>query len=215
MLFYDTIRLLVGGGSSAAYRVRMEGRDKLPKAGGYVLAPSHRSMMDIPFAAWLSRRPLRYMGKASLFRIPVAGWFFRRLGGFAVARDGTDRKALRDSIAMLRGGDVLLVYPEGTRQRGPKISSLQPGAAYLALRAGVPIVPVGLAGTEEIIRGYRIKLPRFRRVVMVVGDPIVGPDRERGVVPREQVDALSARLHDALQVVFDEASDLRDGPRPQ
>jgi 1-acyl-sn-glycerol-3-phosphate acyltransferase len=209
MLFYDIVRFIVAGGSAAAYRARIEGREKLPAHAGYILAPSHRSMMDIPFAAWLSRRPLRYMGKASLFRIPVAGWFFRRLGGFEVARDGTDRKALRDSIAMLQSGDVLLVYPEGTRQNGPKIAALQPGAAYLALRAGVPIVPVGLAGTEEILRGHRLKLPKFGRVVMVVGDPIVTPPRDSGVVPREQVDALTARLHDALQDVFDRANALR------
>ena len=136
MSFYDSVRLVVAGGSSAVYRARIHGREKLPASGGYVLAPSHRSMMDIPFAAWLSPRPLRYMGKASLFRIPVAGSFFRKLGGFAVARDGTDRKALRDAIAMLQAGEVLLVYPEGTRQHGPKIQALQPGAAYLALRAG-------------------------------------------------------------------------------
>ncbi len=211
--FYRVVRLIVAGGSSAAYRARIEGRDRLPAHGGYVLAPSHRSMMDIPFAAWLSRRPLRYMGKASLFRIPVAGAFFRTLGGFEVARDGTDRKALRDAMAMLQAGEVLLVYPEGTRQSGPKIAALQPGAAYLALRAGVPIVPVGLAGTEEIMRAHRIKLPRFRHVVMVVGEPIVSPPRASGVVPREQVDELTARLHDALQVVFDQANELRDGTR--
>ena len=212
MNFYDSIRLLVAGGSSLLYRTRMAHRERLPTEGGYVLAPSHRSMMDIPFAAWLSKRPLRYMGKASLFRIPVAGWFFRTLGGFEVARDGTDRKALRDSIAMLQAGEVLLVYPEGTRQYGPKIAALQPGAAYLALRAGVPIVPVGLAGSEDVMRSHRIKLPRFRRVVMVVGEPIVTPAREGGgVVARDQVDALTARLHDALQVVFDEANELRDG----
>ncbi len=209
MLLYDSVRLVVAGGSSAVYRARIEGREKLPATGGYVLAPSHRSMMDIPFAAWLSRRPLRYMGKASLFRIPVAGWFFRNLGGFAVARDGTDRKALRDSIAMLQAGEVLLVYPEGTRRHGPKIEPLQPGAAYLALRAGVPIVPVGLAGTEQILRGHRVKVPRLHRVVMVVGDPIVVAPRAGGVVPREQVDELTARLHEALQVVFDEANALR------
>jgi 1-acyl-sn-glycerol-3-phosphate acyltransferase len=209
MNFYDSIRLLVAGGSALLYRARMEHRERLPTEGGYVLAPSHRSMMDIPFAAWLSKRPLRYMGKASLFRIPVAGRFFRKLGGFEVARDGTDRKALRDSIAMLQAGEVLLVYPEGTRQNGPKIAPLQPGAAYLALRAGVPIVPVGLAGTEDVMRSHRGKLPHFRRVVMVVGEPIVTPPREGGgVVPRDQVDALTTRLYDALQVVFDEANEL-------
>ncbi|HEV7526005.1 MAG TPA: lysophospholipid acyltransferase family protein [Acidimicrobiia bacterium] len=211
MLFYNFVRLIVGGGSAAAYRVRIHGREHLPAEGGYVLAPSHRSMMDIPFAAWLSRRPLRYMGKASLFRIPLAGAFFRSLGGFAVARDGTDRKALRDAMAMLQAGDVLLVYPEGTRQHGPKIQALQPGAAYLALRAGVPIVPVGLSGTEEILRSRRLKLPRFGRVEMVVGEPIVSPTRAGGgVVPRDQVDELTARLHDALQVVFDDANERRE-----
>jgi 1-acyl-sn-glycerol-3-phosphate acyltransferase len=208
--FYRIVRLLVGGLSSAAYRVRIRGRERLPAHGGYVLAPSHRSMMDIPFAAWLSRRPLRYMGKVSLFRIPVAGSFFRSLGGFEVARDGTDRKALRDAMAMLQAGEVLLVYPEGTRQHGPKIQALQPGAAYLALRAGVPILPVGIAGSEEILRSHGGKLPRFKRAAMVVGEPIAVPSRDGGVVPREQVEALTARLHDALQVVFDEANELRD-----
>jgi 1-acyl-sn-glycerol-3-phosphate acyltransferase len=210
MLFYNIVRFIVAGGSSAVYRVRIRGRDRLPVQGGYVLAPSHRSMMDIPFAAWLSRRPLRYMGKASLFRIPVAGAFFRKLGGFEVARDGTDRKALRDSIAMLQAGEVLLVYPEGTRQHGPKIQPLQPGAAYLALRAGVPIVPVGIAGSEEILRSHGGKVPRFGQCAMVVGEPIVVPPREGGVVSRAQVDAITARLHDALQLVLDEANELRE-----
>jgi hypothetical protein len=74
----------------------------------------------------------------------------------------------------------------------------------------VPIVPVGLAGTEDVMRSHRIKLPHFRRVVMVVGEPIVTPPRASGVVPRDQVDALTTRLHDALQVVFDEANEIRD-----
>jgi 1-acyl-sn-glycerol-3-phosphate acyltransferase len=210
MLFYRTVRFIVAGGSSAAYRVRIRGRERMPAQGGYVLAPSHRSMMDIPFAAWLSRRPLRYMGKASLFRIPVAGAFFRKLGGFEVARDGTDRKALRDSIAMLQAGEVLLVYPEGTRQHGPKIQPLQPGAAYLALRAGVPIVPVGIAGSEEILRSHGGKVPRFGQCAIVVGEPIVVPRRNGGVVARAQVDTVTARLHDALQQAIDEANDLRE-----
>lgn len=208
--FYRSMRALIGGTSALLYRARIVGRERLPKTGGYILAPSHRSMMDIPLSAWLAQRPLRYMGKASLFRIPLLGTFFRSLGGFSVARDGTDRKALRDAMAMLEHGEVLLVYPEGTRQNGPKIEALQPGAAYLALRAGVPIVPVGLAGTEEILRNHRVKVPRFRRVVMLVGEPIVSPPRGSGVVPRDQVDALTARLYDAVQVVFDEANAIRD-----
>src|SRR6478736_9617214 len=166
MLFYRIVRPIVTGICRVLWRVRVSGRENLPRDGGFILAPSHRSMMDIPFAAVVTSRRIRFMGKKSLFGVPVIGPIFRWLGGFPVARDGTDRKAVRESVAMLRAGEVLCVYPEGTRQHGPKIQPLQPGAAYLALRAGVPIVPIGLAGTEEILRTKRVKLPRFRRVVM-------------------------------------------------
>ncbi len=209
MLFYRIVRWIVAGGSHALYRVRVHGEERLPRAGGYVLAPSHRSMMDIPFAAWLTPRRLRYMGKAPLFEIPVLGWLFRVLGGFPVQRDGTDRKALRESIDMLRSGEILLVYPEGTRHLGPKIEPLQPGAAYLALRAGVPIVPVAIAGSDEILRTRKSHIPRFKRVEMVVGEPIVTPAHDRGVVPREHVDALTEQLREELQQVFDEANERR------
>ena len=110
---------------------------------------------------------------------------------------------------MLEAGEVLCVYPEGTRQHGPKIQPLQPGAAYLALRAGVPIVPVGIAGTEEIMRMRKDPIPRFGRVTIVVGPPIVPEARSSGVVARDKVDALSATLSDALQVLFDDAYEIR------
>jgi 1-acyl-sn-glycerol-3-phosphate acyltransferase len=210
MVLYSVVRWVVSGTFKVVFRVRVRGLEHLPKGGGYVLAPSHRSMMDIPFAGWVTRRPLRYMGKQSVFDIPVVGWLFTVLGGFPVQRDGTDRKALRESIAMLQAGEILLVYPEGTRQHGPKVEALQPGAAYLALRAGVPIVPVGIAGTEEILRGHDSKVPRFGRVAVVVGEPIAPMVRDSGLVPRAEVNALTDRLHDAVQQVFDEAYELRN-----
>jgi 1-acyl-sn-glycerol-3-phosphate acyltransferase len=211
MLFYRFAHLVIARGSAVLWRVRVHGGEHLPQTGGYVLAPSHRSMMDIPFAAWLTPRQLRYMGKAPLFKIPVLGWLFTVLGGFPVQRDGTDRKALRDSIAMLQNGEILLVFPEGTRQYGPKIQPLQPGAAYLALRSGVPLIPVGIAGSEEIMRTPKNRPPRFHKVVMTVGAPIAPEPLAKGVVPRDKVDALSAQLSDALQVLLDEAYQIRDG----
>jgi 1-acyl-sn-glycerol-3-phosphate acyltransferase len=211
MWFYRIVRPWLTGIPWLVYRVHIEGRENLPATGGFVLAPSHRSMMDILFTARVTPRRVRFMGKASLFKVPVLGAFFSALGGFPVARDGTDRKAVRDSVAMLEAGDVLCVYPEGTRQNGPKIQPLQPGAAYLALRAGVPIVPVGIAGAEEIMRMQKDPFPRFGRVTIVVGPPIVPEARASGVVAREKVDALSATLSEALQVVLDGAYQLRYG----
>jgi 1-acyl-sn-glycerol-3-phosphate acyltransferase len=209
MLFYRVIRWIVADGSRVLYRATIIGGDRVPTTGGFVLAPSHRSMMDIPFAAAVTPRRVRFMGKQALFGVPVLGTLFTWLGGFPVARDGTDRKAVRDSVAMLEAGEVLCVYPEGTRQHGPKIQPLQPGAAYLALRAGVPIVPIGIAGSEEILRDHPRPVPRFERVVITVGEPIVPEARTSGVVARDKVDALTATLADTLQALFDEAYELR------
>ena len=209
MLFYRIVRWILTTGSRLLWRVKVIGAEHVPSAGGFVVAPSHRSMMDIPLAAIPTTRRIRYMGKASLFRIPVLGWLFSTLGGFPVARDGTDRKAVRDSVAMLEAGEVLCVYPEGTRQHGPKIQPLQPGAAYLALRSGMPIVPIGIAGSEEILRDHSAPIPHFHRVVITIGEPIVPEARTSGVVARDKVDALTQRLSDSLQALLDQAYEAR------
>jgi 1-acyl-sn-glycerol-3-phosphate acyltransferase len=208
MLFYRIVHFIVARGSVVLYRARVVGRERLP-VGGYVLAPSHRSMMDIPFLAAVTPRRVRFMGKIQVFKIPVIGTLFRWLGGFPVNRDGTDRKAVRDSIEILHGGEPLVVYPEGTRQNGPTIQPLQPGAAYLAIRAGVPIVPVGIAGSEQIFRSHGTKIPRFGRVAIVVGEPIVPPPITGTVVKRDVVDELTRTLAKDLQEIFDEANALR------
>ena len=209
MLFYRVMRWILTSGSRVLWRVRVVGADRVPRAGGFVLAPSHRSMMDIPLSAIVTARRIRFMGKVSLFRIPVLGTLFTWLGGFPVARDGTDRKAVRDSVAMLEAGEVLCVFPEGTRQNGPKIQPLQPGAAYLALRSGVPILPIGIAGSEEILRDHSSRAPHFGRVVITVAEPIVPEARASGVVARDKVDALTQRLSDTLQALLDQAYDAR------
>ena len=210
MLFYRVVAFFVAGIPKVVWRVHIEGRERLPATGAYVIAPSHRSMMDIPFVAGITRRRARFMGKAPLFRIPVVGRTFRALGSFPVERDGSDRKPLRDSLEILAGGDALVVYPEGTRQNGPVIQPLQPGAAYLAVKAQVPIVPVGVAGAEQIFRSRRGRFPGLGRVAVVIGEPIFPPERTGLVVKRELVNEMTATLAAALQGVFDRANALRD-----
>lgn len=212
--FYSAVRFVVGDGTRLAYRVRLEGTEHVPTTGPAILAPSHRSMMDIPFLAMVTSRRVRFMGKSSVFKLPVLGTLFSALGSFPVERDGSDFGPVRASLDILAAGELLAVYPEGTRQRGPTIQALQPGAAYLALRAGAPIVPVGIAGSEEILRGGRGRLPRFGRAAVVVGAPMLPPERTTKAVPRALVDELSQQLHGALQLVFDRAYELRAGGAP-
>jgi 1-acyl-sn-glycerol-3-phosphate acyltransferase len=177
----------------------------VPVEGACVIAPTHRSMLDIPWVAMATPRKIRYMGKASLFRIPLLGSLFTALGGFPVARDGSDRGPLRDSLKILEGGEPLVVYPEGTRQRGDVIQELQPGAAYLAIKAQVPIVPVAMYDSERAWRGPG-RLPRFGGPgIVLVGSPITPPALVGTVVKRELVNELSDQLRVELQKLWDEA----------
>jgi 1-acyl-sn-glycerol-3-phosphate acyltransferase len=212
MIFYGVVWIFVTGFVRLVWRLRVRGAEKVPTEGACILAPSHRSMMDIPFLACTTRRRIRFLGKRSVFEWPVIGRLFFTLGSFAVERDGDDRSALRAALTILeRDGEPMAVYPEGTRRRGGKIAELQPGAAYLAMRAGVPIVPVGIAGTEEILHepdGTTRRFPRLSRVAIVVGDPIYPPARD-GAVKRAIVNELSARLRDELQRLFADAYALR------
>jgi 1-acyl-sn-glycerol-3-phosphate acyltransferase len=213
MRTYRVIRLLVVGYTRVVYRVRVLGRSHVPETGAFIIAPAHRSMLDIPLASAITTRRIRFMGKAALFRVPVLGAIFRALGGFAVERDGGDVGPVRESLRILEAGEPLVVYPEGSRQRGRQIAELQPGSAYLAAKVGVPIVPVGIAGAEETFRTRPGRLPRFGRIVVVVGEPILPPARTTSVVKRSAVDELSATLHERLQKLIDEAYSVRSGTR--
>lgn len=196
------LRLIMRG----AFRIEVLGRENLPATGGYVLAPGgHRSILDTPTVALAGPRVLRYMGAENYFKIPGLGWFLRAMGGFPVERAATDRQALRLAEWVLNNGEPLAVFPEGTRQQGPLIQPLKEGAAFLACRTGVPIVPVGIGGTERAMpKGAKFVRPR--KVTMVIGAPIRPVARAEGErVKRSEIRRVTQELHDSLQALFDEA----------
>ncbi len=213
MSLYGVVRFILVALTRVLWRPRIEGAHHIPESGACILAPTHRSLVDIPLLGSATRRRIRYMGKREVFEWPVVGPFFYRLGSFAVARDGDDRAALRAALAILdRDGEPMAVYPEGTRQRGPEMGELQPGAAYLAIRAGVPLVPVGIAGSRQIMHDdddRKRRFPHFGRTAVVVGEPLVVPDRDGGLVKRAYVDELTGRLAKSLAALTDEAEALR------
>ena len=209
LLLYGVIRGLVEVVCRALWRPRILYRDRLPERGPYILAPSHRSFLDTFFVAAVVRRRIRFMGKAELFRRPWAARFFRALGGFPVERGTTDRSAVRNAVAALEGGEPLVVFPEGTRRSGPLVEDLHDGVAYVAARCRVPVVPVGIGGSEEILARGR-KLPKLKRVVLVVGEPLDPPSAD-GPVRRGAVAALTEQLRAELQKAFDEAQAVTRG----
>jgi 1-acyl-sn-glycerol-3-phosphate acyltransferase len=205
LAWYAVARGVVEGVCRTYWRVEIRGREHVPKSGAYVIAPVHRSNIDTLLAGCLTRRRIRFMGKDSLWNNRWSGALFSSLGAFPVHRGSPDREALRTCEEALGEGEPVVLFPEGTRQAGPVVQPLFEGASFVAARAGVPIVPVGIGGSEWAMpKGKKRILPV--KVVMIVGPVIEMPDRQpSGRVSRRAVAEVSDRLHQELQALFDEA----------
>jgi 1-acyl-sn-glycerol-3-phosphate acyltransferase len=205
LLAYWFVRALVAGLCKLLWRIKVVHGERVPASGACVLAPSHRSLLDTPFLACVTKRRIRFMGKAEMWKYGWSAKFFTALGGFPVDRGGPDRAALRAAEAALGGGEPLGMFPEGTRRSGPVVEDLHHGVAFVAARMGVPIVPIGIGGSEHILARGR-KLPKLTRVVLVVGEPIQPPVRAAGTsLRRGDVAVLTEQLRAAVQGLFDEA----------
>lgn len=205
LVWYAFARGLVELVCRTYWRVEIRGKQNVPSSGPYVIAPVHRSNIDTLLAGCLTHRRIRFMGKDSLWKYKWSGRLFSSLGAFPVHRGTPDREALRRCEEALAGGEPVVLFPEGTRQSGPVVQPLFEGAAFVAARADVPILPVGIGGSEWAMpKGSRKIVPV--KVVMVVGEPIPAPERPpSGRVSRRAVAEMSQQLHKTLQELFDEA----------
>lgn len=204
--FYRGARELVRFVNRAMFAVVVGFEEALPPAP-YILAPTHRSNLDTPFIGSITGEPMTYMAKSGVMEAPGFGVLLRMLGGFPVHREATDREAIELALAALRRGRSLVVFPEGTRRRGDRVVGIEEGAAYLALRAGVPIVPVAVAGSERAMRpGSALILPA--PVAIEVGRAL-WPGEVRaswnGRVRRQEIRGLSETLEAELNRLLEMA----------
>lgn len=125
------------------------GREHVPAEGGFIFASNHASYLDPPVLAVACPRPLSYFAKAELFRNPLFSKLIRSLGAFPVRRGKGDRDALSTALELLAKGHGLVIFPEGTRTLTGEIGRMKAGVAMMALKAKVPIIPVGIEGTFE------------------------------------------------------------------
>jgi 1-acyl-sn-glycerol-3-phosphate acyltransferase len=201
---YRVFRTLACGFTQLYTRMSIEGREHLPTTGGYVIAPVHRSYVDTPISACISRRRIRYMGKDSMWKFASLGKLISALGAFPVSRGTVDREALMRCLAVLNAGEPLVLFPEGERKDGPTVQPLFDGAAYLASKAGVPVIPVGIAGSDRVMpRGSKFIFPR--KVKIVIGAPLRVEVAENGRASRNAIKATTAQLHVEIQRLYDEA----------
>jgi 1-acyl-sn-glycerol-3-phosphate acyltransferase len=171
---YFVARLVLVPLLRTLFGLRATGVEHIPERGAVVIAPNHKSFWDSFFLAAVVRRRLHFMGKAELF----TGWrgrLFLMLGAFPVRRGSSDDEAIETARAILRRGDVLALFPEGTRVSDPdRLGHPKRGATRLAIETGAVIVPAAITGTEKR------KWPLPRKVRIVFGEPIPVTDLTPG-----------------------------------
>ncbi len=202
--FYQLIRFLVVSICRTYCRMTVSGQENIPRTGPFVLAPVHRSYIDTPIASGCTRRRMRFMGKDSMWKRQPLNWMLSALGAFPVTRGSADREAIMRAIQVLKSGEPLVLFPEGERKSGPVVQPLMDGAAYVACKAGVSIIPVGIGGSERVMgKGAKFIYPR--KLVVIIGKPIPVPASVDGRMPRSAVKEVTTQLHEQLQMLFDEA----------
>ncbi|MDQ4005483.1 MAG: 1-acyl-sn-glycerol-3-phosphate acyltransferase [Actinomycetota bacterium] len=160
---------VAGRGLAVYHRLEVDGSRHVPAEGPAVLAMNHDSLLDIPLLVPAACRPVWFMAKVELFRGRFSTWLFHAMGGFPVRRGAFDVRAVRAALEVVRRGRVLAMYPEGTR--APYLQPFLPGAAWVALASGAPLVPVAISGTADAMpKGSR--LPKRTRVVVRFGEPM-------------------------------------------
>ena len=186
-------------------RTRSFNAEVLDLDGPLILAPIHRSHLDSALVATCCERRVRALGKESLFTTPGVSYLCAALGAIPVKRGAADRDALVAARELLARGESMIVFPEGGRGTGNKIEELFDGAAWLSARTGAPVVPIGIAGTEEALP-VGARFLRRSNVVIVVDEPLAAPvDPEGRRVGRQRIKEFSEEIGQRLQAAQDEA----------
>jgi 1-acyl-sn-glycerol-3-phosphate acyltransferase len=195
---------------------KVVGAENVPRKGPLIICPSHSGTLDPPMVpAFTPRGDTWSMAKSEYFKGGLTEFFFRRYHAFPVVRHSADRTALRVSFDLLKAGHALIIYPEGTRVESGVLATPEPGAGFIAQKAGVPILPVGLTGTRECLpKGGR--WPRRVPVSITFGKPFLvaakRPDGTR-VSHQEAADAIMLEIAELLpphqRGAFSDLSSLR------
>jgi glycerol-3-phosphate dehydrogenase (NAD(P)+) len=139
------------------FRMTRIGREHIPAEGPVIIAANHRSFLDPFVIGTMARRPMYYMAKTELFKYRWQAWLLSALGAFPVNRGGHDEESIATAKAILGRGEIVLIFPEGTRTRPGSLGKPKRGVGRLALETGAAVVPVAVIGTEDVRKGWRIR----------------------------------------------------------
>ncbi len=205
-IFYTLVRALALFLLRTFFRMKVYGRESLPRRGGFILASNHTSFLDPVVLAVASPRSLSFMAKKELFKGFIFGKLISALGAFPLSRERADIWAIREAIRRLKDGGALILFPEGTRTSEEKLAEGLPGAGILAIKAGVPIVPVLIIGAEAALP-KKARFVRFRPIRVYLLERVIPKEVKATTRPqaggKEGYEAISRvvmeRIQDAMR----------------
>jgi len=197
---------IMGGAAALVTRLRVYGKDRVPRTGGLVVAYNHLSWIDIPAFGWSSPRTMYFLAKAEAHAVPLVGAYLRLFGSFGVRRGESDREAVRRMRDVVRVGNALGIFAEGTRQRSGELGPVQPGAAMVALQEDVPVVCAAIYGSHEW------RLGNFKPVSIAYGEPMRFTGLPRNAKGYREA---SAEIEAELRRLWEWLRDLHAAGRPR
>jgi 1-acyl-sn-glycerol-3-phosphate acyltransferase len=192
-LWYELLRRCLQLGGVLAYRVRYYGRENIPANGGVLVVSNHQSHFDPPLVGMGVPRRMNYLARDTLFRFAPLGWLIHSVDAIPIDREGVGLSGIKESLRRLKRGEMLMVFPEGTRSRDGEIARFRPGFTALAVRSGASILPAAVEGSFAAWPRER-KWPGPGRIGVQYGPPIP-PEEIRG---RDERDQLELRHHPAM-----------------
>lgn len=175
------------------FRYVVIGKENIPSDGAVLLCSNHISLLDPPFVGIHTKRRVAFMAKKELFSIPILGYILRKVHAFPVNRGATDKRAMRTSMTILKEGNVLMMFPEGTRSQGPKLGKSFSGAGLIALKVNCTVIPVSIVGSYQL----------FRKMKIVYGQPIDLSDLRVDKITKVEAEEATNRVMGAVQETLD------------
>jgi 1-acyl-sn-glycerol-3-phosphate acyltransferase len=188
-------------------RYRARGHELITHRGGMLLIINHQSFLDPLLVGLPLRRPVSFLARDNLFRVPFIGWVLRNTYVLPINRESAGTAALREMVARLKAGFWVGIFPEGTRSIDGSLGEIKPGFVAMLRRANVPVCPVGIAGADRAL-GRNHKLPHFSTIRVVFGELI--PPEQIAETLKQSETALLELIRSRLQSCLTEANHWRD-----